>query len=79
MLILLLHLLPLLFVRSRYLYLITFVLDACYWGIYLYAFGWGAVRHPFYGFFPAICLVPASFLLMLGARLSQYKVLFRAA
>lgn len=39
-LILLLHLLPLLFVRSRYLYLITFALDACYWGIYLYAFGW---------------------------------------
>ncbi|WP_455250722.1 hypothetical protein [Porphyromonas sp.] len=78
-LILLLHLLPLLFVRSRYLYLITFALDTCYWGIYLYAFGWGAVCHPFYGFFPAICLVPASFLLMLGVRLSQYKVLFRAA
>lgn len=79
MLILLLHLLPLLFVRSRYLYLITFALDAFYWGIYLYAFGWGAVRYPFYGFFPAICLVPASFLLMLGVRLSQYRGLFRAA
>lgn len=78
-LILLLHLLPLLFVRSRYLYLITFALDACYWGIYLYAFGWGAVRYPFYGFFPAICLVSASFLLMLGVRLSQYRVLFRTA
>ena len=62
-LILLLHLSPLLFVRSRY----------------LYAFGWGAVRYPFYGFFPAIRLVPASFLLMLGVRLSQYRMLFRVA
>lgn len=79
MLILLLHLLPLLFVRSRYLYLITFALDAFYWGIYLYAFGGGAVRYPFYGFFPAICLVPALFLLMLGVRLSQYRTLFKEA
>ena len=63
MLILLLHLLPLLFVRSRYL---------C-------AFGWGAVRYPFYGFFPAICLVPALFLLMLGVRLGQYRALFKEA
>lgn len=79
MLILLLHLLPLLFVRSRYLCLITFALDAFYWGIYLYAFGWGAVRYPLYGFFPAICLVPALLLLMLGVRLSQYRALFKEA
>ena len=62
-LILLLHLPPLLFVRSRYL---------C-------AFGWGAVRYPFYGFFPAICLVSALFLLLLGVRRGQYRTLFKEA